>query len=57
VTEAQRDGHLGLLGMRERVELLGGKFSLDAAPASGTTIRVTVPVRKSSDEDNVEFHL
>ena len=57
VTEAQRDGHLGLLGMRERVELLGGKFLLDAAPASGTTIRVTVPVRKNSDEDTIGFHL
>ena len=57
VTEAQRDGHLGLLGMRERVELLGGKFLLDAAPSSGTTIRVTVPVRKNSDEDTIGFHL
>ena len=43
VKEAQRDGHLGLLGMRERAELLGGSFRLEAAPSQGTRIRVTVP--------------
>lgn len=40
VTEAQADGHLGLLGMRERAELLGGQFLLEAKPGQGTTIRV-----------------
>lgn len=43
ITEAQGDGHLGLLGMRERAELLGGSFHLQTAPANGTTIRVQVP--------------
>jgi len=43
VTEAQADGHLGLLGMRERAELLGGRFILEATPGQGTTIRVTLP--------------
>jgi signal transduction histidine kinase len=57
VTEAQRDGHLGLLGMRERAQLLGGNFLLEAAPERGTTIRVTVPVRENSGGDNIEFHL
>jgi signal transduction histidine kinase len=44
VAEAQADGHLGLLGMRERAELLGGSFQLEATPGKGTTIRVSVPV-------------
>ena len=57
VTEAQRDGHLGLLGMHERVELLGGKFHLDAAPDRGTTIRVTVPVRTNNGGDTLDYHL
>lgn len=43
VAEAQQDGHLGLLGMRERAELLGGSFLCQAAPGEGTTIRVIVP--------------
>jgi signal transduction histidine kinase len=43
VKEAQRDGHLGLLGMRERAELLGGSFHLEAVPSQGTSIRVTIP--------------
>ncbi|MEY3481541.1 MAG: hypothetical protein RIQ71_2316 [Verrucomicrobiota bacterium] len=44
VTEAQAGGHLGLLGMRERAELLGGNFELNATPGEGTIIRVSVPV-------------
>lgn len=43
VAEAQRDGHLGLLGMHERAELLGGRFHCEATPGKGTTIRVIVP--------------
>lgn len=43
VAEAQAAGHLGLLGMRERAELLGGRFVLEAVPGEGTVIRVTIP--------------
>lgn len=46
VAEAQRDGHLGLLGMRERAELLRGSFRLEAVPLQGTTIRVIIPPQK-----------
>ena len=35
---------LGLLGMNERVAMLGGQFSVTSAPGEGTTIRVTVPL-------------
>jgi signal transduction histidine kinase len=34
--------HLGLLGMTERVALIGGTFTLDAAPGRGTRVVVTV---------------
>jgi signal transduction histidine kinase len=43
VTEAQRDGHLGLLGMRERAEMIGGRFLLEAVPGQGTVLRITIP--------------
>ena len=34
---------LGLLGMRERVEMVGGRFSIESAPGQGTTVRVELP--------------
>jgi signal transduction histidine kinase len=38
------NGGLGLRGMRERVEALGGRLAVESAPGRGTTIAVTVPV-------------
>jgi signal transduction histidine kinase len=35
---------LGLTGMRERVELLGGTLDVRSTPRSGTTLRATVPL-------------
>jgi len=35
---------LGLTSMRERAELTGGKFSIDATPGEGTTIRACWPI-------------
>jgi two-component system sensor histidine kinase UhpB len=34
---------LGLIGLRERVESVGGQFSTHSAPGSGTTVRARVP--------------
>jgi len=42
---ARKSQHLGLLGMRERVEMVGGKFTVESAPGHGTTIQVQVPYR------------
>jgi signal transduction histidine kinase len=42
---------LGLLGMRERVEMVGGTFCVESAPGHGTTVRVEIPfvhVRKDA---------
>jgi len=35
---------LGLISMRERVHLIGGRFAIHAAPGSGTRIGVSVPI-------------
>ena len=40
---AKRHKRLGLLGMRERVEMVGGSFSVESAPGKGTTIRAQIP--------------
>ncbi len=34
---------LGLFGMRERVEMLGGRFTIESSPGRGTTVRAEVP--------------
>ena len=36
-------GRLGLVGMRERAELLGGRFRVSSSPRRGTTVAVAVP--------------
>ena len=35
--------HLGLLGMRERLEMIGGRFSVESVPGKGTTIEAQIP--------------
>jgi len=39
--------HLGLLGMRERVEMVGGCLHIESAPGRGTTIRAGIPFAAS----------
>ena len=36
--------NLGLLGMRERVEMVGGCFHIDSLPGQGTLIRAGIPL-------------
>ncbi len=43
--ELVRQGHLGLVGMRERVEAIGGKLTITSEPGQGTLIRVVVPIK------------
>jgi signal transduction histidine kinase len=38
-----REGHFGLQGMRERAQRIGGKFSLNSSPNSGTEMTLVVP--------------
>lgn len=45
------EGRIGLQGMRERVELLGGSFQLETALGQGTTIRVNLPMQIAGIED------
>lgn len=39
-----RKKSLGLVGMRERVLILGGEFSIASKPGQGTTLEVRIPV-------------
>jgi signal transduction histidine kinase len=40
---AGENGRLGLFGMRERAEMLGGSLTIESAPGQGTTVFVEVP--------------
>jgi signal transduction histidine kinase len=40
------NGHYGIVGMRERIEHLGGKFVLHSVPGEGTHLEVAVPLTK-----------
>jgi signal transduction histidine kinase len=40
---SRKKNRLGLLGMRERVEMVGGTFAVESSPAKGTTIQATIP--------------
>jgi PAS domain S-box-containing protein len=37
-------GGLGLVGMKERAAMVGGRLTIDSEPGEGTRVRVTVPV-------------
>jgi len=45
---AETDG-FGLVGMRERVELLDGALQVDSAPGAGTTVRATFPAHRRNE--------
>ena len=47
--------HLGLAGMRERAELLGGSFRVESAPGRGTTVRVCWPLAEQGDGWATQF--
>jgi signal transduction histidine kinase len=44
VLHAKRNTRLGLLGMRERLEMVGGSINIKSAPAKGTSIQAQVPL-------------
>ena len=46
--ESNRSDRLGLPGLRERIESLGGDFVLSSIAGSGTTIQCTIPLPKKS---------
>lgn len=44
--QANRGRRLGLLGMRERLEMVGGSFAIESAPGQGTVIQARIPLDK-----------
>jgi signal transduction histidine kinase len=40
------DKHFGIQGMRDRVEMIGGRFRLKSSPGMGATVAVEVPLER-----------
>jgi len=52
VLNARGPKRLGLLGMRERVEMVGGRFTVESVLGSGTTIKALIPLGKNGVEES-----
>ena len=39
-----KTGSFGLIGLNERVKLLGGRFLLDSTPGAGTRLEIQIPI-------------
>ncbi|OKO96075.1 sensor histidine kinase [Geobacillus proteiniphilus] len=50
----KKENAFGLIGMRERVELLGGTLDIRSKIGSGTTVFIRVPLDRSTDKTNKE---
>lgn len=44
------EGHLGLVGMRERAESLGGTFTVTLRPQGGTCVEARLPLRPEEND-------
>ena len=45
---ARASQRLGLIGMRERMEMMGGSLQIQSAPGSGTTVHADLPLARPS---------
>lgn len=51
---SRRNKHLGLLVMRERIEMVGGTFVINSVQGRGTTVRAEVPLASSTPAEPAE---
>ncbi len=51
---AAQAGHYGLLGMRERARLAGGRLEIISAPGAGTTLQLYLPLNVADNDGRME---
>jgi signal transduction histidine kinase len=51
--DAVARGHLGLIGMRQRADLVGGELRVASRPGLGTTIEASVPLDEVGEEVDI----
>jgi signal transduction histidine kinase len=47
---ARNPHRLGLVGMRERVEMVGGTLTIESAPGQGTIVRAEIPFNREKNK-------
>jgi two-component system, chemotaxis family, sensor kinase Cph1 len=50
VAAVSPNGQLGLLGIQERLAMLGGTLKVESAPARGATLIVRIPIAKTDEK-------
>ncbi len=50
LAQGSKEGHFGLIGMRERAERIGGALSVDSGAGKGTDVILTLPGRLAYSE-------
>ena len=50
VLHAKNNKRLGLIGMRERAEMMGGTFLIESEPGKGTTLQAQIPFGSGTQE-------
>ncbi len=53
---ASRGQSMGLLGMHERAELVGGRLAIEAVPGEGTTVKAILPFKPASAPTTASAH-
>lgn len=49
--EKKREDSFGLIGMSERVDLLGGRLTINSFPNEGTSVFINIPVKQEQEEE------
>jgi signal transduction histidine kinase len=50
-------GGLGLIGINERVALVGGKLNIESEPGGGTTLAIRIPTSASVPQKAFAYEL
>jgi signal transduction histidine kinase len=51
---AMQGAHFGIIGMRERVEHVGGHFEINSSPGRGTQLSMKIPARRPAMRKSME---
>ena len=54
VRKKTQSAGLGLIAMRERAELLNGKFEITSAPGAGTRVSILMPLKQDDTASEAE---
>ncbi|MFQ5615030.1 MAG: HAMP domain-containing protein, partial [Anaerolineales bacterium] len=53
ITQAKKNDRLGLLGIQERADLLGGRITVESSPEKGTSLFIYLPVPPPPDNESL----